>query len=1105
MSSPPQGSTLASPVHAAAVTGDKASLLRLIGANAELLNQEDQLGRTPLMYSVLGDRRTCTEALLRHGAQVNHSDKSGRTALHLAALTGNHRLLKLLLSRRADCTQRDLRDITALHLSTRHQDTRCLALLLKHTPAGQVDAQDQRKQTALHWSAYYNRPRHVRLLVRHGSNIGIPDTEGKIPLHWAAGHKDPEAALTVRCLLEAAPTESLLNWQDYEGRTPLHLAVGDGNEEVVRLLTSYRGCNVAPYDNLFRTPLHWAALLGHTPIANLLLERNRSPNIPSDSQGATPLHYAAQGNSPDTVRVLLSHPSVRDEADLEGRTAFMWAAGKGSDEALKVMFELDPELEINRTDKYGGTALHAASLSGQISTVRILLEHGAQVDAADVMKHTPLFRACEMGHREVIYTLIKGEAKVHLVDKDGRSPLHWAALGGNANVCQILIENNINPNAQDYEGRTPLQCAAYGGYIGCMEVLMENKADPNIQDKNGRTALHWSCNNGYLDAVKLLLHYSAFPNQMESTEERYTPLDYALLGGHQEVTQFMLEHGALSIAAIQDIAASKIQAVYKGHKVRRAFRERKNLLMKHEQLRKDAAAKKREGESKRKVVQKEDKPAKMNDQEEQHEQNKSTTKEWIQMSLKEHHHQSKTNQSPHDRHASPREVSENCNQNSPRRTSYSKSSLTELEYCEKSVNDKPDQLKKNSRDKKKNNSTSSTPEELHQSQKEARRKSHRELREGSQHTPNSSPIHCLHKDEASEKVIGQQEIAEQIKGSRSHKHSSHKRENGSTSSTPDKLCQSQKEACRKSHRELREGSLQTPNSSPIHCLHKDEASEKVIGQQEIAEQIKGSRSHKHSSHKRENGSTSSTPDKLCQSQKEACRKSHRELREGSLQTPDSSHGHVEALDIIGQIKESKPHKNKRTEVDTISQIMDSCSITEHRRGIKESAAIGNQVTSDRDNSLKPKEFPGRRHSERKSSSGRARQHPLGTGRQTALQEERPSRWNKHSTSSSRSRQVRQTDTDKTTVNCSLANDINFRRSATILLPRDSLRAGHGITQWQHLDIELIPLEARLQLVEREKARKQLFQRKNHAAAVIQQAWRKHRKKGITAEHSPHKR
>lgn len=968
MSSPPQGSSLASPVHAAAVTGDKATLLRLIGSTPDLIDQEDQLGRTPLMYSVLGDRKPCAEALIRSGAQVNRSDRSGRTAVHLAAQTGNHRLLKLLLSRRADCTHRDLRDITALHLSTRHQDTRCLALLLKHTPPGQVDAQDQRKQTALHWSAYYNRPRHVRLLVRHGSNIGIPDQEGKIPLHWAAGHKDPEAALTVRCLLEAAPTESLLNWQDYEGRTPLHLAVGDGNQEVVRLLTSYRGCNVAPYDNLFRTPLHWAALLGHTPIANLLLERNRSPNIPSDSQGATPLHYAAQGNCPDTVRILLTHLSVRDEADLEGRTAFMWAAGKGSDQALKVMLELDPELEINRTDKYGGTALHAASLSGQISSVRILLDSGAQVDAADVMKHTPLFRACEMGHREVISTLIKGGAKVHLVDKDGRSPLHWAALGGNANVCQILIESNINPNAQDYEGRTPLHCAAYGGYIGCMEVLMENKADPNIQDKNGRTALHWSCNNGYLDAIKLLLHYNAFPNQMESTEERYTPLDYALLGGHQEVIQFMLEHGALSIAAIQDIAASKIQAVYKGHKVRRAFRDRKNLLMKHEQLRKDAAAKKREGENKRKGRtgqqakdgQKEEKTLKilelLREQQEGPNGHEEQYKESKEARLKETSNKTKL-QEPQEGNLSPR----HCvvpSRSSPRKSCHSQSTSpptprSEEQYHEDHPNKTQDDGRRGRPERE--GSNVATLEKVYRGHREGRRKTHKDSREGSGSSPRL---------ENSDKGGGNTRV------------------------------------------------------------HEKDVSEKI--------------------HKEE-----------------------------------------------AKVRSSRTHRSKREDLDTVTQKLGAYNITESRstRRKRESASVAVPMENADNSAQRGEKSEKQKRQERRSLSARPGQRP-----ETAkLPEDRKALGKVHrSSSGSHSRRIKHGDLEEKIVTCSPSSDISFRRSLTIPMPRDSSRLGHSIADWQQLDIELIPLEARLQLVEREKARKQLFQRKIQAAMVIQRAWRRYR-------------
>lgn len=56
--------------------------------------------------------------------------------------------------------------------------------------------------------------------------------------------------------------------------------------------------------------------------------------------------------------MFLSHPSVKDESDLEGRTAFMWAAGKGSDDVIRTMLALNPHIDINMADKYGGTGEH---------------------------------------------------------------------------------------------------------------------------------------------------------------------------------------------------------------------------------------------------------------------------------------------------------------------------------------------------------------------------------------------------------------------------------------------------------------------------------------------------------------------------------------------------------------------------------------------------------------------------------------------------------------------------------------------------------------------------------------------------------------------------
>ena len=57
----------------------------------------------------------------------------------------------------------------------------------------------------------------------------------------------------------------------------------------------------------------------------------------------------------ETVQVFLKHPSVKDDSDLEGRTSFMWAAGKGSDDVLRTMLSLKSDIDINMAVKYGGT------------------------------------------------------------------------------------------------------------------------------------------------------------------------------------------------------------------------------------------------------------------------------------------------------------------------------------------------------------------------------------------------------------------------------------------------------------------------------------------------------------------------------------------------------------------------------------------------------------------------------------------------------------------------------------------------------------------------------------------------------------------------------
>ena len=53
--------------------------------------------------------------------------------------------------------------------------------------------------------------------------------------------------------------------------------------------------------------------------------------------------------------MFLYRASVIDEPDVEGRTAFMWAAGKGADNVILVFIKHN--VDIQQVDKNGGTGL----------------------------------------------------------------------------------------------------------------------------------------------------------------------------------------------------------------------------------------------------------------------------------------------------------------------------------------------------------------------------------------------------------------------------------------------------------------------------------------------------------------------------------------------------------------------------------------------------------------------------------------------------------------------------------------------------------------------------------------------------------------------------
>ena len=90
---------------------------------------------------------------------------------------------------------------------------------------------------------------------------------------------------------------------------------------------------------------------------------------------------------------------------------------------------------VNARDEAGFTALHDAALAGNAAVVRMLLEHGADINLGDKENgSTALYMAATMGREEVVALLLEKGAD----PGRGPSPLRAAISGGFERIAEMI-------------------------------------------------------------------------------------------------------------------------------------------------------------------------------------------------------------------------------------------------------------------------------------------------------------------------------------------------------------------------------------------------------------------------------------------------------------------------------------------------------------------------------------------------------------------------------------------------------------------------------------------------------------------------------------------
>ncbi|CCT75069.1 related to ankyrin [Fusarium fujikuroi IMI 58289] len=440
----------------------------------------------------------------------------------------------------------------------------------------------------LHIAAYFGLAELVEYLLDMGTAVDIADRTGRTPLSYASeqGHEAIMVVLLERgAKADSQDGEIVPKWHydnENAGRTPLSFATEQGHEAAVHILIA-NGASASVRSKSGRTPLSYAVEdkrespvrlfletehedisieVGravdneHEAIVRLLLESGADVDF-SIIPGFTPLLRATRANNENIARLLLENGANPDPLHSMS-TPLLFAAARGYERIARLLL-VTGRVQIDRPDRFGRTPLSHMAQHGHKTTVRILLDMGANpntaakatfVGAQFYNGRTPISFAAEKGHQEIVELLIASGADPNLISTSQAqstrlTPILYAARNGREGVIRTLVESGrAGPDSPDAKGRTPLSYAAEKGIKSTVKLLLERyKADPGHMDEDGHTSLSYAAQKGHADVVCELLETGKVgPDSADGWG--FTPLCHAALWDHKRVVLLLIEKGA---------------------------------------------------------------------------------------------------------------------------------------------------------------------------------------------------------------------------------------------------------------------------------------------------------------------------------------------------------------------------------------------------------------------------------------------------------------------------------------------------------------------------------------------------------------------------------
>lgn len=334
------------------------------------------------------------------------------------------------------------------------------------------------------------------LLLEPGDDISVLDPATATAALLVACEPELEVAHSLAArraaTAEPDPNESWCNPEDGLGYLPLNAAAARGEAGIIELLLESGADINAREPASGKAALHVASEFGQAAALDALLAAGASP-LRRARYGHSALHYAADSA---TVWRLLAARAPLEGRDAAGHTPLLAAALNARPSAVDALLVVGAD--IAAVDARGWSALHfccgstapSRAPAAAVAVVRVLLDRGggALLDARTNPGTTPLMFAARSGCCEAVELLIQHGADVAAADGQGAGVLHYLgagppAEGGKRSVVSLpaaratlaaLLAAGADPAARDAAGRDALASAVKNANVAAAVAMLES-------------------------------------------------------------------------------------------------------------------------------------------------------------------------------------------------------------------------------------------------------------------------------------------------------------------------------------------------------------------------------------------------------------------------------------------------------------------------------------------------------------------------------------------------------------------------------------------------------------------------------------------------------